>query len=152
KRQLRVKVTLPLDALAVDSVVPLWDAAHWPAPEPVVLCGVVFPGHAALYRIMMSDEFAVGHPPRTALPLRGLISRAEQPPVCLSLAVEDLYIPTELAVAAPDGARSREKPEAAETQPDPARSATGPKHSDDWSLGSEGSAAGGVPGPSGVTQ
>jgi NADH-quinone oxidoreductase subunit C len=156
KRALRLKVTLPLDALEVDSVVGLWNAANWLEREVFDLFGVHFRGHPDLRRIMMPENYAEGHPLRKDFPLRGRFSRAEQTRRALSLDMDVHYIPTELAVISQDGRESGERPEEApsedELRPDPRRSATGPKHSDDWSLGSEGSAAGGVPGPSGVTE
>jgi NADH-quinone oxidoreductase subunit C len=152
KRALRVKVTLPLDALEVDSVVAIWQAANWLEREVFDLFGVHFRGHPDLRRIMMPENYAEGHPLRKDFPLRGRFSRAEQTRRALAMDVEDYYIPTELAFRANDGAPSRKEPAEGEVRPDPERPGRGPKHADDWSLGSEGSAAGGAPGPSGVTE
>ena len=152
KRALRLKVTLPLDALEVESVVAIWNAANWLEREVFDLFGVHFRGHPDLRRIMMPENYAEGHPLRKDFPLRGRFSRAEQTRRALAMDVEDYYIPTELAMRAHEGARSSDQPAEGESGPDPERAARGPKQAEDWSPGTEGSAAGGAPGPSGVTE
>jgi NADH-quinone oxidoreductase subunit C len=104
KRQLRIKAELPLVALEIDSVVPLWNAANWLEREVYDMFGIQFRGHPDLRRIMMPDNYAEGHPLRKDFPLRGRFSRAEQTRRALEMEVEDYYIPTELDVAA-DSAR-----------------------------------------------
>lgn len=99
KRALRLKVTLPLDALEVDSVTPIWNSADWLERETFDMFGIHFRGHPDLRRIMMPDNYAEGHPLRKDFPLRGRFSRAEQTRRALSMAVEDFYTPQELSVA-----------------------------------------------------
>jgi NADH-quinone oxidoreductase subunit C len=122
KRQLRIKATLPLSALEIDSVVDIWHSADWLEREVWDLFGIHFRGHPDLRRIMMPDNYAEGHPLRKDFPLRGRFTRAEQTRRSLSMAVEDFYTPDELGAAG--GA-----------QPAP---------------GTAGSAAGGTPGPEGA--
>lgn len=98
KRQLRVKVPLPLDDLEVDSAVPIWQTANWLEREVYDLFGVNFRNHPDLRRIMMPENYAEGHPLRKDFPLRGRFSRAEQTRRALSMDVEDFYTPTELDV------------------------------------------------------
>ncbi len=59
--QLRVK--LPLDDPAVDSLVGLYPAANWHERETYDLMGITFRGHPDLRRILLDDEFE-GHPLR----------------------------------------------------------------------------------------
>ncbi len=99
KRQLRLKAELPLVALEIDSVVPLWNAANWLEREVYDMFGIQFRGHPDLRRIMMPDNYAEGHPLRKDFPLRGRFSRAEQTRRALEMEVEDYYIPTELDAA-----------------------------------------------------
>lgn len=108
RRQLRVKAELPLDALEVDSVVPLWQTANWLEREVYDLFGIEFREHPDLRRIMMPDNYAEGHPLRKDFPLRGRFSRAEQTRRALALELEDYYTPAELAVVPhPDPTGSR---------------------------------------------
>jgi NADH-quinone oxidoreductase subunit C len=157
KRQLRVKATLPLTSLEIDSVVEIWHSADWLEREVWDLFGIHFRGHPDLRRIMMPDNYAEGHPLRKDFPLRGRFTRAEQTRRSLAMAVEDFYTPGELAVAG-DVMQSgqtprRERPAGS----DPARTtqATGgaadrPNDPQDWAPGASGSAAGGAPGPEGA--
>ena len=103
RRTLRVKAELPLDALEIDSVVPLWNSANWLEREIYDLFGIHFTGHPDLRRIMMPENYAEGHPLRKDFPLRGRFSRAEQTRRALEMEVEDFYIPDELAVYADEG-------------------------------------------------
>lgn len=96
KRSLRIKAELPLDALRIDSVVPLWKTADWLEREVFDLFGIEFVGHPDLRRILMPDNYAEGHPLRKDFPLRGRFSRAEQTRRALQMEVEDLYLPGEL--------------------------------------------------------
>lgn len=98
RRQLRLKVALPLTALEVDSVVPIWNAANWMEREVFDLFGIHFRGHPDLRRILMPENYAEGYPLRKDFPLRGRFSRAEQTRRALSMAVEDFYTPAEMAV------------------------------------------------------
>jgi NADH-quinone oxidoreductase subunit C len=99
RRQLRVKVELPLDALETDTVYYLWRAADWMEREVFDLFGIVFRGHPDLRRIMMPYNYAEGHPLRKDFPLRGRFSRAEQTRRALSMKTEDHYSPYELELA-----------------------------------------------------
>ena len=98
KRQLRLKVPLPINALEVDTAYDVWRTADWLEREVFDMFGVHFRGHPDLRRILMPDNYAEGHPLRKDFPLRGRFSRAEQTRRALSLEVEDNYTPTELAV------------------------------------------------------
>jgi NADH-quinone oxidoreductase subunit C len=99
KRQLRLKVELPLDALEIDSAYHIWRAADWMEREVYDMFGVVFRGHPDLRRILMPYNYAEGHPLRKDFPLRGRFSRAEQTRRSLAMRTEDHYSPRELEVA-----------------------------------------------------
>jgi NADH-quinone oxidoreductase subunit C len=118
RRQLRVKVELPIDALEIDTAYYLWRAADWLEREVFDMFGIVFRGHPDLRRILMPYNYAEGHPLRKDFPLRGRFSRAEQTRRALSQDVHDHYIPTELEIG-------REPQAAAGTpeRPDPERRA-----------------------------
>jgi NADH-quinone oxidoreductase subunit C len=96
RQHLRVKAELPLDALVIDSVVPLWQAANWLEREVWDLFGIRFQGHPDLRRILMPENYAEGHPLRKDFPLRGRFSRAEQTRRALAQAPEDQYVPGEV--------------------------------------------------------
>jgi NADH-quinone oxidoreductase subunit C len=98
RRQLRIKCELPLDALEIASVVPLWQTADWLEREVYDLFGVDFEGHPDMRRILMPEDYAEGHPLRKDFPLRGRFSRAEQTRRALSQDVEDSYIPLEMEI------------------------------------------------------
>jgi NADH-quinone oxidoreductase subunit C len=109
RRALRVKAELPLDALEIDSVVPLWNSANWLEREVYDLFGVDFTGHPDLRRILMPENYAEGHPLRKDFPLRGRFSRAEQTRRALEMDVEDFYIPEEMAVYSDAGSASEQE-------------------------------------------
>ena len=96
-RALRVKCELPVTALQIDSVEPLWRTADWLEREVYDLFGIEFNGHPDLRRILMPDNYAEGHPLRKDFPLRGRFSRAEQTRRALSQDAHDQYIPADLA-------------------------------------------------------
>lgn len=96
RRQLRVKCELPLEALIIDSVEPLWKSANWLEREVFDLFGITFRGHPDLRRILMPHNYAEGHPLRKDFPLRGRFSRAEQTRRALTQDPEDYYIPAHL--------------------------------------------------------
>lgn len=157
RRQLRLKATLPLTALEIDSVVEIWHSADWLEREVWDLFGIHFRGHPDLRRIMMPDNYAEGHPLRKDFPLRGRFTRAEQTRRALSMAVEDFYTPDELTVAGgviPGGEKAREPAGAqhADAAAEPAEGTPDrPNDPDDWAPGASGSAAGGTPGPKGAS-
>ncbi|HSH44847.1 MAG TPA: NADH-quinone oxidoreductase subunit C [Longimicrobiales bacterium] len=101
-RQLRVKVELALDALELETVVPLWSTADWLEREVYDMFGVQFSGHPDLRRILMPDNYAEGHPLRKDFPLRGRFSRAEQTRRSMAFDLEDHYTPSELDVLKPE--------------------------------------------------
>lgn len=109
RRALRVKAELPLDALEIESVVPLWNSANWLEREVYDLFGVDFTGHPDLRRILMPENYAEGHPLRKDFPLRGRFSRAEQTRRALEMDVEDFYIPEELAVYSDTGSAAEQE-------------------------------------------
>jgi NADH-quinone oxidoreductase subunit C len=145
KRQLRVKTTLPLRTLETDSVVDIWNTADWLERETFDMFGINFRGHPDLRRILMPDNYAEGHPLRKDFPLRGRFSRAEQTRRALAMQVEDYYTPEELTVGGEPGGHEPVTAQAG-GEGEPSRPNTG----EDWSLGTEGSAAGGAPGPQGA--
>lgn len=97
-RSLRVKCELPVTALEIDSVQPLWKTADWLEREVYDLFGIRFNGHPDLRRILMPENYAEGHPLRKDFPLRGRFSRAEQTRRALSQDVADFYIPEEMEI------------------------------------------------------
>jgi len=97
-RILRVKCELPVTALEIDSVEPLWKTANWLEREVYDLFGIRFNGHPDLRRILMPENYAEGHPLRKDFPLRGRFSRAEQTRRALAQEVENFYIPLEMDI------------------------------------------------------
>jgi NADH-quinone oxidoreductase subunit C len=98
RRALRVKCLLALDALEIDSVVPLWNTANWLEREVYDLFGVTFRGHPDLRRILMPPDYAEGHPLRKDFPLRGRFSRVEQTRRALVQDVERFYTPHDIEI------------------------------------------------------
>lgn len=68
--RLRLKVALPGEDPAVDSVVPVWEGADWYERETFDLFGVRFAGHPNLKRLMMPEDWE-GHPLRKDFPIHG---------------------------------------------------------------------------------
>lgn len=101
RRSLRVKCELPLEALEIDSVVPLWESANWLEREVYDLFGITFRGHPDLRRILMPPDYAEGHPLRKDFPLRGRFSRAEQTRRALAQEVERFYLADDLVHGEP---------------------------------------------------
>ncbi|MEJ2218240.1 MAG: NADH-quinone oxidoreductase subunit C [Gemmatimonadota bacterium] len=130
RRQLRVKVELPLDALEVESVTPIWATANWHEREAYDMFGVQFRNHPDLRRILMPENYQEGHPLRKDFPLRGRFSRAEQTRRALALDMEDYYLPDELKLkerkgeTTPEPGAQRALPETA-GQPGGARTVPG---------------------------
>ncbi len=98
RRQLRVKCTLPLYALEIESAVQVWSTANWHERETYDMFGINFRNHPDMRRILMPENYAEGHPLRKDFPLRGRFSRAEQTRRALEMDLEDHYTPTELEV------------------------------------------------------
>jgi NADH-quinone oxidoreductase subunit C len=98
RQGLRVKAELPVHALEIDTVVPIWATANWLEREVYDLFGIRFRGHPDLRRILMPENYAEGHPLRKDFPLRGRFSRLEQTRRALQLDIESDYTPEELAV------------------------------------------------------
>jgi NADH-quinone oxidoreductase subunit C len=98
RRALRVKATLPLNALEIDSVCSIWNTANWLERETYDMFGIRFRGHPDHRRILMPDSYAEGYPLRKDFPLRGRFTRAEQTRAALSMAVEEHYSADELRI------------------------------------------------------
>jgi NADH-quinone oxidoreductase subunit C len=151
RRQLRVKATLPLTALEIDSVTSLWRAADWLERETYDMFGVHFRGHPDLRRILMPDNYAEGHPLRKDFPLRGRFSRAEQTRRALAIAAEDDYTPNELSVGGAPVALTETGAEQPGEAPTSAAALDGtpgrPNEPEGWAVGASGSAAEGAPTP-----
>jgi len=96
KRAISVKCELPLDALEIQSVYPLWKAANWLEREVYDLFGITFLDHPDLRRILMPEDYDEGYPLRKDFPLRGRYSRVEQTRRALSQSLEHYYISEEL--------------------------------------------------------
>ncbi|MGQ0563185.1 MAG: NADH-quinone oxidoreductase subunit C [Gemmatimonadota bacterium] len=129
KRQLRVKVAVPVDDLDADSVVAIWQTANWLERETFDMFGINFRNHPDMRRILMPENYAEGHPLRKDFPLRGRFSRAEQTRRALAMDVEDHYTREEMDVggepAAPSDAVKQPEDDAAwvagsENEGDPA--------------------------------
>ena len=67
--RLRIKLSVPESAAAVDSLVRFWKNADWLEREVFDMFGVRFEGHPNLERLFMNEGF-VGHPLRKDYPLR----------------------------------------------------------------------------------
>lgn len=91
KHALRVRAPLPVDALQIHSVAPLWQSANWLEREVFDMFGVTFEGHPNLTRILMPLDYDEGHPLRKDFPLRGHYSRAEQTRRALNQDVDRFY-------------------------------------------------------------
>jgi NADH-quinone oxidoreductase subunit C len=68
RRRLRVRVAVPENDAAVDSLTPLWRGANFLEREVWDLFGIRFIGHPNLRRILLYDEFQ-GHPLRKDYPV-----------------------------------------------------------------------------------
>ncbi len=67
-QRLRVKVPVPEEDPAVDSLTPLWKGANWLEREAWDMYGIRFRGHPDLRRILLYEEFQ-GHPLRKDYPV-----------------------------------------------------------------------------------
>jgi NADH-quinone oxidoreductase subunit C len=72
--RLRLKVRLPGSDPRVESMVPVWPAAHAFEREVFDLFGIIFEGHPYLRRILMPEDWQ-GHPLRKDYPVQGDITR-----------------------------------------------------------------------------
>jgi NADH-quinone oxidoreductase subunit C len=70
KERVRLKVRLPGDSPAIESVTPLWPAANFFEREVFDLFGVRFNGHPYLRRLLMPENWE-GHPLRKDYPVEG---------------------------------------------------------------------------------
>jgi NADH-quinone oxidoreductase subunit C len=68
-RRLRIKVSLPEHAAAVDSLTCFWKNAEWLEREVFDMFGIRFEGHPDLRRLFLYDGFE-GYPLRKDYPLR----------------------------------------------------------------------------------
>ncbi len=68
--RLKLKVALPGDSPAVETVTGVWSGADWYEREAFDLFGVVFTGHPDLRRILMPEDW-VGYPLRKDFPVHG---------------------------------------------------------------------------------
>jgi NADH-quinone oxidoreductase subunit C len=68
---LRLKVRVPEDDMAVDSVTGVWGGADWHEREAFDMFGIRFRGHPNLKRILMWEGYPY-HPLRKDFPLAGL--------------------------------------------------------------------------------
>ncbi|MDR3202653.1 MAG: NADH-quinone oxidoreductase subunit C [Bifidobacteriaceae bacterium] len=70
-RQLRVEAAAPEADPAIPSSVGVYPAHNWHEREVYDMFGIVFPGHPALARILLPDDWT-GHPQRKDHPLGGI--------------------------------------------------------------------------------
>jgi NADH-quinone oxidoreductase subunit C len=68
RQRLRVRVPVPENDAAVESLTPLWQGANWLEREVWDLFGVRFIDHPDLRRVLLYDEFQ-GHPLRKDYPV-----------------------------------------------------------------------------------
>ena len=78
---LRLKLKVPEEAVAVDTVSDIWPTANWHEREIYDMMGIKFNGHPDLRRILMWDGYPF-HPLRKDFPLEGLPS--EMPDVAFT--------------------------------------------------------------------
>lgn len=67
--RLRLKVRVPEEDPAVDTLVVLWKGANWYEREVFDMFGIRFRNHPELRRILLYDEFE-GHPLRKDYPIK----------------------------------------------------------------------------------
>ncbi len=68
-QRLRIKVCLPGEQPALESMISLWNSADWLEREVWDMFGIQFAGHPNLQRILLYPEFQ-GHPLRKDYPIR----------------------------------------------------------------------------------
>lgn len=79
-RRLRVRVPVPEDDAAVDSLTPLWKGANFLEREVWDLFGIRFIDHPDLRRVLLYEEFQ-GHPLRKDYPVNLWQPRVPERPV-----------------------------------------------------------------------
>ncbi len=67
---LRLRVRLPGESPAIESVMPVWPTANWHEREIFDLFGIRFEGHPNLRRMLLPDDWE-GHPLRKDYPTEG---------------------------------------------------------------------------------
>ena len=70
REPLRLRVRLPGDSPAIETVVPVWPTANWHEREIFDLFGVRFEGHPNLRRMLLPDDWE-GYPLRKDYPVEG---------------------------------------------------------------------------------
>lgn len=70
REKIRLRVRIPCDDPAMDSVTSVWPGASWMEREVFDLFGVRFAGHPDLRRILLPDDWE-GHPLRKDYPTEG---------------------------------------------------------------------------------
>ncbi len=70
REKLRLRVRVPGDNPAADSVISVWPGAGWMEREVFDLFGVRFNGHPDLRRILLPEDWE-GHPLRRDFPVEG---------------------------------------------------------------------------------
>jgi NADH-quinone oxidoreductase subunit C len=70
KERLRLRVMLPAESPAVETITSVWPGANYYEREVFDLFGIRFEGHPNLRRILMPDEWN-GHPLRKDYPVEG---------------------------------------------------------------------------------
>jgi NADH-quinone oxidoreductase subunit C len=67
---LRLRVCMPGESPAIETVVPVWPTANWHEREIFDLFGIRFEGHPNLRRILMPEDWE-GYPLRKDYPVEG---------------------------------------------------------------------------------
>jgi len=67
--KIRIKVSIEMKDLCVDSATSLWKSANWAEREVFDMFGIKFNGHPNLRRILTHHEF-IGHPLRKDYPIK----------------------------------------------------------------------------------
>ena len=70
-RRIRLEVSVPDSDAHIPSLVEVWAGNNWHERETYDMFGIIFDGHPALTRILMSDDWP-GHPQRKDYPLGGI--------------------------------------------------------------------------------
>ena len=73
KEKANLKVILPRDNPAIESITEIYAAANWQEREAFDLMGINFTGHPDLKRILLPDDYT-GHPLRKDYTKKGLVT------------------------------------------------------------------------------